>query len=482
MGRYGFFRDELYFLVCGQRLETGYVDQPPGIALLARLAGALFGIYLPGLRLFSWLAGAATVYLSGRLAARLSGSGAAATLASTAAFACPLLLGTSHLLTMNAFEPLLVLSSVLLLLRLSEGQDPRLFVPALGLLGLSVLVKYSSAAIGLALFVGFLATPARRSLCTVFAPIAALFAALLLLPNVLWQASHGFPFLEVVRNGQLHKNALLSPLGFLEELLLEANPLTLPLWLFGLAFLLFGRGGRKARFLGIACLLYLAAVVSGHGKPYYAAPILPLLFGAGGAAVCLVVGSRPRRLSYGALLAASGLALSPLALPLLTEETFLSYERVLGMRPAPMEQRELGPLPQLFADQHGWHELVLGVARVYASLPKEEQDRALVYGLNYGVASAVEVLGPALGLPKGIAVSGHNQFWFWGLPEGRGDPFIMVSGESENCGGAYREVVLAERLPRTPYAMPYENGHWLWICRGALARSPWWPGPARHFQ
>ena len=124
MGRYGFFRDELYFLVCGQRLETGYVDQPPGIALLARLASELFGTYLPGLRLFSWLAGAATVYLSGRLAARLSGSGAAATLASTAAFACPLLLGTSHLLTMNAFEPLLVLSSVLLLLSLGGPGPP----------------------------------------------------------------------------------------------------------------------------------------------------------------------------------------------------------------------------------------------------------------------------------------------------------------------------------------------------------------------
>ena len=253
------------------------------------------------------------------------------------------------------------------------------------------------------------------------------------------------------------------------------------MWLFGLAFLLFGRGGQKARFLGIGCLLYLAALALSHGKPYYAAPLLPLLFGAGGAALCLVLRGKARRLSCGALLAASGLALSPLALPLLTEETFLSYEKVLGMRPAPLEMRELGPLPQLFADQHGWHELVLGVARVYASLPKEEQDRALVYGRNYGVASAVEVLGPALGLPRGIAVSGHNQFWFWGLKEGRGDPFIMVSGEGENCGGAYREVVLAERLPGSPYAMPYENGHWLWICRGALARSPSWPGPARHF-
>src|SRR5512138_2116081 len=80
-GRYGIFRDELYFLVCGQRLSAGYVDQPPGIALVAGAAHALFGTWVPGIRLFGWLATAATTYLAGRLAARLSGSGVAATIA-----------------------------------------------------------------------------------------------------------------------------------------------------------------------------------------------------------------------------------------------------------------------------------------------------------------------------------------------------------------------------------------------------------------
>ena len=36
--RYGYFRDELYFLDCGRHLDWGYVDHAPMIGLVARLA------------------------------------------------------------------------------------------------------------------------------------------------------------------------------------------------------------------------------------------------------------------------------------------------------------------------------------------------------------------------------------------------------------------------------------------------------------
>ena len=57
--RYGVFRDELYFIACGERLAAGYVDQPPGIAAVAAAAHALFGAWVPGLRLAAWGSGAA---------------------------------------------------------------------------------------------------------------------------------------------------------------------------------------------------------------------------------------------------------------------------------------------------------------------------------------------------------------------------------------------------------------------------------------
>ena len=50
-GRYGLFRDELYYIVLGQRLDFGFVDVPPFTPLVARVSRLLFGDSLLGLRL-----------------------------------------------------------------------------------------------------------------------------------------------------------------------------------------------------------------------------------------------------------------------------------------------------------------------------------------------------------------------------------------------------------------------------------------------
>ena len=482
-GRYGIFRDELYFLVCGERLATGYVDLPPGVAVVAWAAHGLFGTWVPGIRLFAWLATAATVYLAGRLAARLAGgSGAAATIAAVATFSCFVLRGTSHFLSMNAFEPLLVVALVLVLVRLSEGEDPRLWVAAAGLAGLAALFKYSSAVVVIMLLVGLLATSARRALWTRWAAVGVAFGILVVLPNFLWQASHGFPFLELVRNGVLFKNVSMSPLQFLGNVAFEANPGNLPIWLGGLAWLLVAPRARSARFAGVGCLLQLLALTFGHAKPYYAAAVLPVLLAGGGAAFSTLVRNRVTHQLYCGGLVLSALVFSPMAVPILPEETFVAYQRAMGMAPTPTEKLAQSVLPQTYADMHGWHELVEGVARVYRSLSPAERERVVVYGSNYGVASAVEILGPEHGLPRGIAVSGHNNFWFWGLPPGRGDPVIFVGQPHEECGAFYEEWKVGEQLSRTPYVMPYEDAHTLWICRGARERLIGLPPQLRHFE
>src|SRR5438876_4498278 len=68
IGRYGYFRDELYYIACGQHLAFGYVDHPPLSILLLRLSQILLGDSLFAIRLLPALFGAATVALSGLIA------------------------------------------------------------------------------------------------------------------------------------------------------------------------------------------------------------------------------------------------------------------------------------------------------------------------------------------------------------------------------------------------------------------------------
>lgn len=463
--RYGIFRDEFYFIVCGWRLAWGYVDQPPGIAAVAGAANALFGTWIPGLRLLPWLASAATVFLAGRLALRLGGGPYAAVLASAAALGAPLLLGLGHYLTMNAFEPLLATALVLLLARLASGDDPRLWVLAGAAAAGATLFKYTAALFAAALALGLLATGARRALATRWALVGAVLGALMVLPNLAWQAGHGFPFLELVRNGQVHKNAPLSLPAFAGSLLLEPNPLDAPLWLGGLGWLLLGRGGRPFRWLGVGAAILLALLAATGGKPYYFAVALPALLAAGAVVAERLVRPRAARAALPAAAVAAGLALAPLAIPLLPIEKLAAYQGALGVRQQPLERRSIGaPLPQIHADQFGFGEMADAAIQAYRSLPEAERATAGIFAQNYGQAAAIEVLAAGSGLPR--VASGHNNYFIWGLPPGRGDPLLVVGGEDEDCGRVYRERTRALRVAQSPWMMPDERGLSIWVCRG----------------
>lgn len=474
-GRYGAFRDEMYFIVCGQRLDWGYVDQPPLIAALARAAYEAFGLWVPGLRLLPWLASAATVWLAGRLALRLGGAAFAATLASVAAAASPVLLALGHYLTMNAFEPLLWTALALVLARVAAGGERSLWLAAGAIVGLGLLDKYSMGYFAACLAVGLLLVPERRLLLDRRAWLGAAFAVLLVLPNLAWQAGHGFPFLELVRRGQLYKNAPFALGSFLVSLLTEPGPLNAPVWLAGLAWLLAARPARPFRFLGLGAAGLLVFLIASRGKPYYAAPALPMLFAAGGAAWEALLRPRWSRLAAPALVAAGGLSLAPMLVPLLPAQAFVRWQAAVGFRPKPLERQAQGVLPQIFADQFGWPELARAVAEVFAGLPPAERERAAVFAQNYGQAAALDLYGRPLGLPP--AASGHNQYFLWGPPPGRGEVVIVVGDQGEDCGrGAFRERELAARLPESPWVMPYESGRWIWICRQpTLPVEALWP-------
>lgn len=482
---YGWFRDELYYVVCGRHLDFGYVDHPPFIAAVARLVTTAFGDSLTALRLVSALAGACVVYLAGRLARELGGGLYAQGLAALCVLIPPVYLFMFHIFSMNVFDVLFWTLGALIVARLVRTGNQKLWLAFGAVAGLGLQNKHSLLFFGFGVFAGVLLTPERRALRSPWIWLGGGLAALLFLPNVLWQVAHGWPTLEFIRQAAAEKNVALSPLEFLAEQVRQMHPLTLPVWLSGLGWLLLSRTGRTFRLLGWIYPAALAVLLTQHSKPYYLAPAYPLLFAAGGTAIEAWLARRkrpfPKRALAGSILALlilGGALTAPLALPVLPVESFIRYQSALGLQPGSDERHRLGDLPQYFADMHGWPEMVAEVSRIHRTLTPEEQAQATVFAQNYGEAGAIDVLGRRAGLPA--AVSGHNSYFLWGPPEESTQVAIVIGGEEEDARATCLHVQKAGEI-RCGHCMPYENHQPVFLCRG-LRRSlnELWP-QVKHF-
>jgi hypothetical protein len=466
-GRYGIFRDELYFLACGRHLQWGYVDQPPLIAVAARISETLAGDSLLVLRLLPALAHAALAALTGALALRLGGGPFAALLAALCAGLSPVLLVFGYLLTMNAFEALLWTAASFLVVEAALRDDPRLLVAAGAAVGIGFLNKFSMAFGAAGLLGGIALTEARRLLRSRFALSGAALACALAAPTLIWQWRAGFPQLELLRNGQLHKNAPITLAQFASGQLLTVGPVFALVSAAGLWLLLRGRAAPAARFLGVSFVLVAALIGGLHGKAYYLAPAYPPLFAAGG--VQLERWLRPAWARGAAVFSAllQGALIAPLVLPILSPEGLAAWSRKLGVQEQRTERQRYNELPQHIADQFGWQTMVAQVARAWSRIPEDQRAKAAILGQNYGECGAVDRYGPALGLPS--ALCGHNEYWRWSRERlERGPPveIAVVIGVRE------------ERLRRTfdrveqvgtqvdPYAMPYESDLPIWVCSG----------------
>jgi len=472
-GRYGWFRDELYFIACGHHLAWGYVDQPPLIAVIARAFAAAHNLYL--FRLPAALAHAGLVVLVAVAARRMGGGGFAQALAALATAIAPVLLLFGHVQTMNAYEPLAWLGAALVVLAVADGADARWWILGGAIIGVGLLDKHSVAFFAFALVVGVAVTPARRALASRWLAAALALATLIVLPHLAWQIGHGWPMLELLRHGQEYKNEPVSPAQFFVGQLILLHPLTAPVWLLGLVRLV---RVRRLRPLGIAALVVAALVIALHGKIYYLAPLYPLLFAAGGVAIEALIARAWLRVAVFALLAAGGAATAPLALPILSVPSLLRYQAALHFEPPHTERLRYRPLAQIFADEHGWPELEAAVARVYRSLPPDEQRQASVYARNYGEAGAIDFFGERDGLPP--ARSGHNSYYTWGPPPG--DIVTAVGGAREDYLRHFRTVDEVARLPPNPWVMPYEDELPIYVARGLkVPRAEAWAA-ARHYE
>jgi hypothetical protein len=456
-GRYGYFRDELYYLACADHLDWGYVDQPPMIALVTWLATHVLGDSLFALRLLPALAGAGKILIAGAIARELGGDRFAQGLTAFTVLAAPIYLGLDNLLTMNAFEGLFWMGCAYVLILIIQRRDAKLWIRFGVLAGLGLENKYSIAVFGIGIVVGLLLTPERKYFASKWLWIGAAVTLLIFLPNLLWNVQHHWPFFELMHNIRASgRDIQLSPVEFILQQILIVNPAAFPIWAAGLLFLFFSPKGRRFMALGWTYLVALLIFILLKGKIYYLAPAYPMLFAAGSVAVENTTRGRWSLWTRSAIVlavAGVGAALGPVMLPVLPIDTYLRYQSHLPFPLPTTEKSHLGAaLPQWYADQFGWQEMTATVARVYHSLPERERADTVIFAGNYGEAAAIDFFGPRYGLPK--AVSGHQNYFFWGPRNYTRGTAIVLGVPAERLRGAFDQIEHAAELNHlTPFRL-----------------------------
>lgn len=468
--RYGYFRDALYYLACAEHLDFGYVDLPPLFPVIAWIARRTLGTSLPALIFWPALAGAARIVFiaafARELGARRYGTALAALLGATPAVWWVI----DHQFAMNALEPLFWMGCAWALLRMIKTGNPKLWLAFGAIAGLGLENKYSIVIFAFALLAGLLLTPQRRLLFTPWLLAGGAVGFVIFLPNLIWNIHHHWPFLELMHNIRVTgKDIILPPGAYLGQQILMMNPLSFPFWFAGLLFY-FSRPARAFRVFGWTFVITIALFLALHGKDYYSAPAYTMVLAAGGVIIERLLESwrRPRAAAilrpacFVWLVTAVALIL-PLVLPVLPLADFLRYQSHLPFQPARTERSFIGAvLPQYYADELPWQDMVAAVAQVYHSLTPAEQAKAAIFCDNYGEAAAIDFFGRQYGLPK--AISGHQNYFLWGPRNYTGEIVILVGDGEEDARKEFASVAIGATL-HNPYAFWYETQPIL-LCRG----------------
>lgn len=426
--RYGYFRDELYFIACARHLAWGYVDQPPLVALAAWLSSP-FGYNLVALRLLPALAAAATAGLAVLIARELGGGRYAQWLAGIATALLPAYLLLGNVLTTTSFEGLSWLLAIWCAMRIARG-GPGWWWPCLGAaVAFGLYGKYSMALLVCALAIGFLCTRERRAPASpwLFAGLAA--ALVPIAPDLWWQYAHGWPMLAVLHGDAAHRHAFNNGLAveyrnvwknagaYALEQVLYTNPIAVLVWLAGIAAPFLDARLRALRFLSVAYVALFAAAVYLEAKGYYTIGIYGALLAVG--AVAWERAAVWLRAALFVALAAVAVVTMPISLPMLSIPQFLAYSQAIHLTGSP--PRLMQPV---YAEEFGWERLARDVARVYDALPAGQRAHTAIYADTYADAGAIDFFGSHFGLPN--AIGSQNTYYLWGTHGYDGSTLIAI--------------------------------------------------------
>ncbi|HYM83512.1 MAG TPA: glycosyltransferase family 39 protein, partial [Candidatus Dormibacteraeota bacterium] len=292
---------------------------------------------------------------------------------------------------------------------------------------------------------------------------AAALALAIWLPNLAWQAGHGFPQVTMAQRIAANQGSgLEARLKALLELVAISGPLLFPVAIAGAIRLLRAPEARPWRPLGLALILQLLLMLVANGKSYYSAGFLPLAIASGAIPLSgWLLRGRGDNIRIGVFSVATALSGGMVA--------------VLMLPLVPVTALSGTPIPSLYQEsvaQVGWPELARQVESVVASLPPSARASAVVITADYGEYSALTMYGTDL--PP--VYSGHNSTWDWGRPPDGAAPVVLVAFGPRSADSAFAGCRVAATIDNG-YGLPtQEQGAAIRVCEGPL--RPWtelWP-------
>jgi len=475
--RYGYHRDELYFLTASRHLDFGYVDQPPVAVLVAWLARVGLGDTLLSLRLLPALVSGGVVVLTGAMAREIGGSRFAQGFAALCAASGGLLI-VGHLEGPTVYDVFVWALTSWLVLRILRSGDDRLWLAVGAVVGVGLEGKDTILLLLAGLAIGFVVNRQAAVARSPWLWAGVGLAALLWAPNLVWQATNGWPTREMDASLRAEHSGVGAAIKYPFVTLLALGPFVAPVWMSG-AWALW-RDAPWARYRAFAVAFGFGFVVLWIVIPdrfYYLFGIYPVLIAAGASITEAVVdgtrrffGAEPgrrilwrsRRWAVG-LVVASGVLMLPLALPVLPPS-------VLATVPLQKVNYNLG-------EEIGWQDLTHEVGRVWRSLPPTERRSAVILTENYGEAGAIDRYGPAIGLPR--PYSGHNSLWSWGPPRPAKGTTIAIGFDRAELAPYFGRCALSARVHNRDHVDNEEHGHPILTC--THQRAPW-PVIWKHFK
>jgi len=472
-GQYGFHQDELVTLdAAAHHLAWGYVAWPPVTPFLARISLTIFGLSLIGLRSFAVLAEGIVMLLTGLMIRDLSGSRWAQILGAVAVTTSPIAIVQGGLFQYETFDYFCWVLLAFTVIRLLKSENPRWWLGIGAAIGLGMMTKYTIALSVIGLVVGTLATRNRRYLSSPWLWGGALLALVIWLPNLLWQFQNGWIslfFLASIHTRDIQ--AGLTSSFLIDQILFNFNLVMLFLVIAGFYYFFFAPAGQRYRMMGWMYIVPFILLILIQGKGYYLAATYPML-AAGGAVwwegrLARLASQRWKRawrwitwsvLSlFAALLIATELPVAP-----------------LGSAWWDMISKSNDQLKS----EVGWPELVGQVAKAYNSLPDSERAHAAILAASSGEIGAIDLYGPAYGLPR--VISGFNSYWQYGYGNPPPQTLLVIGFDSDLLENFHDCTLIAPIT--TPFNIQNDetsDHRSIYLCHNLLLP---WPLFWQHFQ